>query len=333
MQAPSQAVTSLWTREASGPRPLVSICIPSFNHSEYVEASVRSALEQTYEPLEVIVSDDRSEDDSYERLQAIVDSRLHLEQNQRRLGHAGNRNRVLSRASGELVKFLDDDDLLEPTCLADMVLVFAGDPRVGLVFGRRRIAIEGMMDDERADWLTSYGDLQRPLCGLQPLNDGRWLFEQLLARDFHVNLIGEPSAVMVSRTHLRLAGSFSSHVHQLMDLDLWCRILPHGMVGFVGEEVAVYRIGHRNASRLNNRMRRAWLDRLWILENLMGDPEVAAGYPRIRELLRVERRQAWRAFVQFGKADGQARVPARLYVPYARYRLSPRIGQRSRAVH
>jgi glycosyltransferase involved in cell wall biosynthesis len=312
---------TLWEREISDKHPLVSICIPSFNHGEYVEASVRSALAQTYERIEVLVSDDRSDDGSYERLRMFDDSRLHVERNPRRLGHAGNRNRVVARARGELIKFLDDDDLLDPECVSEMVEAFAEAPTVAMAFCRRRIAVEGQLDDVRRGWLNVNTDLQRGLVGVERLNDGRRLFEMLLDRDFRLNLIGEPSTVMVSASHLRRVGLFSTRVHQLMDLDLWARLLPHGMAAFLSQERAVYRIGHGNATNRNNSSRRTWLDRLWLLENLSQDDEVLHCYPKVAQLLRVERRQAWRAFVQFGKGADHTRVPARLYVPYAKHRM------------
>lgn len=319
LNAPSKLPT-IWTRDNSDRHPLVSICIPSFNHNEYVEASVRSALAQTYDRIEVLVSDDCSDDGSYDRLLAVNDSRLQVERNPRRLGHAANRNRVVARARGALIKFLDDDDLLDPECVADMVDAFTKNPEIGMAFSRRRIAVEGSVDTERQAWLDRYSHLQRDLVGLHQINDGRNLFELLLERNFHMNLIGEPSTVMVSKTHLQRIGAFSLHVHQLMDLDLWSRLLPHCWAAFIDRECVVYRIGHESSTRRNISSRQMWLDRLWLLENLSQDREVTSSYPKITELLRVERRHAWRTFVNLGSRAHHS-VPVSLYLPYARHRV------------
>ena len=324
---------TLWSRERWEKQPLVSICIPTYNRADYAEAAVRSALSQTYEPIEVLVSDDCSDDGSYERLLGIGDPRLHVERNARRRGQVSNRNTVLSRARGQLIKFLDDDDLLEPHCVIEMVNIFGQDPEVGLVFCPRKIIVGGDAGDESIQsWQRVNGAVHLRFSCLKAINDGRELFRELLTDEFRRNWIGEPTAVMVSQAHLRRTGGFSTHVRQLVDLDLWARILPHCRVGFVSEELVSYRVGHVSASKQNNMTERAWVDRLWLLENLSRDTELLAAYPRIRDLLRAERRQAWRTAAKGGRGAGGLRVPAEGYLPYARYRLCSRLGLSSSAV-
>lgn len=99
--------------------PLVSIIIPCFNAERYVGASIKSALEQTYTHREIIVVDDGSTDGSLKVLKGFGDAiQLVTGVNQ---GGAAARNRGTALAKGELIQYLDADDLLHPEKLARQV--------------------------------------------------------------------------------------------------------------------------------------------------------------------------------------------------------------------
>lgn len=90
--------------------PLVSIVIPCFNAEGVVGDAVLSALTQTYQPIEVIVIDDGSTDDSLRIIKSFGERvRWMTGPN---LGGAAARNRGIKLAQGDLVQFLDADDLL-----------------------------------------------------------------------------------------------------------------------------------------------------------------------------------------------------------------------------
>lgn len=95
------------------PHPLVSVVIPAFNSGTYIRETIASVLQQDYEKLEVIVADDGSSDTTAEVVKVIAaeDSRVRLLE----LEHAGRpsvpRNRGAEAAKGELLAFLDSDDL------------------------------------------------------------------------------------------------------------------------------------------------------------------------------------------------------------------------------
>lgn len=96
---------------------LITIGIPTWNRSHYVLDAVQSCLKQTYHNLEIIVSDNASTDDTWEKLSSIEDSRLCLIRQSSNLGGAANFNTCLHNARGELFLLLCDDDLLEPTAI------------------------------------------------------------------------------------------------------------------------------------------------------------------------------------------------------------------------
>jgi glycosyltransferase involved in cell wall biosynthesis/ubiquinone/menaquinone biosynthesis C-methylase UbiE len=93
-------------------QPLVSIIIPCCNAEEYVREAIQSALDQTYQPVEVIVIDDGSTDGSLGIIRSFGD-RIRWETGPNR-GASVARNRGIECAKGELIQFLDADDVLAP---------------------------------------------------------------------------------------------------------------------------------------------------------------------------------------------------------------------------
>jgi len=118
----------------------VAICIPTYNQAAFVAGAVRSALGQTSEIEEVIVSDDASDDGTADVLAELVreDSRVQVLRNSERLGISGNADRVLRSARSEYVIRLDSDDLLEPGYVEAMLALFAKYPRAGAFHGNVR---------------------------------------------------------------------------------------------------------------------------------------------------------------------------------------------------
>ena len=111
--------------------PLVSVIIPVYNVSPYIEECLNSVIRQTYTPLEVIVVDDCCTDDSMAKVNAIVDnyhgeilfSLLHHERNR---GLSAARNSGLDVATGTYISFIDSDDYILPTFYETLVRAFEG---------------------------------------------------------------------------------------------------------------------------------------------------------------------------------------------------------------
>jgi glycosyltransferase involved in cell wall biosynthesis len=92
--------------------PKVTVIMPSYNVAPYIEASVRSVVEQTFPDWELLIIDDCSKDDSYDiacRL-AESDARIRVLKNEKNSGVSKTRNFGISQARGEYVALLDSDD-------------------------------------------------------------------------------------------------------------------------------------------------------------------------------------------------------------------------------
>lgn len=114
--------------------PLISIIIPVYNAESYIKKTIQSVLNQTYRPVEIIVVDDGSTDQSAENIRQFQqpEVKYHFQSN---LGAASARNRGIELAKGEYLSFLDADDLWLPNKLELQMRSFQKHPELDMVFG------------------------------------------------------------------------------------------------------------------------------------------------------------------------------------------------------
>ena len=108
----------------------VSVIIPTYNYGRFIAETIESALGQTLLPHEVIVVDDGSTDETAEVVASFGERVRYIYQEN--AGVCAARNRGVAASSGDLIAFLDADDIWEPTKLEKQAAKFA-DPDVGLV--------------------------------------------------------------------------------------------------------------------------------------------------------------------------------------------------------
>jgi glycosyltransferase involved in cell wall biosynthesis len=128
--------------------PLVSLVILSFNHESYIREAVESALAQTYSPLEIIISDDGSKDNTSRVIADTLQEykgphRILVNSNPSNLGIAGNVNKCWELTSGEFVVFQGGDDISLPHRVQRMVQEWhAHSPRPDLVYSGQTLIDE-----------------------------------------------------------------------------------------------------------------------------------------------------------------------------------------------
>jgi glycosyltransferase involved in cell wall biosynthesis len=118
--------------------PTISLVTPSYNQGHLLESTLRSVLDQNYPALEYIVQDGGSTDATCEILETYR-SRLAYVDSTRDDGQAHALNRGFSRATGDILAYLNSDDLLLPGALAFVADYFARHPEVDVVYGHRVI--------------------------------------------------------------------------------------------------------------------------------------------------------------------------------------------------
>ena len=242
--SPSQPKTQSKS-ELKNWQPKVSICIPTYNGEAFIEETIKSAIAQTYPNIELIVSDDGSTDRTIAiaqsfQSQTTADFRIILHRN---YGLSQNWNFCISQATGEYIKFLFQDDLLEPECIEKMVAVAQQNSEIGMVFSPRGITIA---EDESHPILRkasqSIKDLHKSWSNLKSIQPGQELLADPNCLNNPINKIGEPSTVLIATRVFAEIGLFDSGLSQYVDLDMWWRIMGNYHIGFVDEKLSSLRI-------------------------------------------------------------------------------------------
>lgn len=113
-------------------RPLVSVILPHYNRAHVLRLTLRALAEQTYAPIEIIVADDGSTDDSVQVARSMGAKVVQTPTNS---GPPAARNLGAEHATGEILLFVDSDIALEPDAVANAVQMLSSDPGLGAVGG------------------------------------------------------------------------------------------------------------------------------------------------------------------------------------------------------
>ena len=196
--------------------PLVSIITPSFNQARYLEQTIQSVLGQDYACVEYLLVDGASTDGSLEIIRRYADQ-FEWWVSEPDTGQAEAINKGLRRAQGEIVAWLNSDDVYMPGAIEKAVAVFEEQPDLGLVFG---------------DVLAIDADGQ----AINQLRYGDWSLSDLMA----FRVIGQPS-VFMRRSVLEQAGYLDLSYHYLLDHQLWLRMAQLGEMRYLPEMLSAAR--------------------------------------------------------------------------------------------
>ncbi|MBO9998231.1 MAG: glycosyltransferase [Cyanobacteria bacterium SID2] len=230
-------------------QPQVSVCIPTYNGDRFLEEALASVEKQTYSNLEVIISDDGSTDRTVSIVEAFRDNSqipVRLFQNSHK-GMVENWNFSLEVATGKYIKFLFQDDVLSPSCIEAMVEIAESDPEIGFVFAPRILLMSDDADEipELLDVYQICKDVHRGWTKLEPIRSGMQLLEDSQLMETPINKIGEPTAVLVRKSAFDVVGKFDRSLRQLVDVEMWWRILTRFKVGFVDKPLSYFRLHPR----------------------------------------------------------------------------------------
>ncbi|MHC0061519.1 O-linked N-acetylglucosamine transferase family protein [Nostoc sp. UIC 10890] len=235
--------------------PLVSICIPTFNGESFILEAISSIMSQTYPYIEIIISDDDSNDKtlqlvklSLEKTTAIFTIIKH-----ERYGLANNWNFCITQAKGKYIKFLFQDDLLESTAIEEMVNLAEQDEEIGLVFSPRTLFTNIGHTVYDSNFLIDHEakDVHKSWSRLKPIQSGKQLLLDPNILDNPINKIGEPSTVLIKKDVFEKVGLFNSELCQLVDLEMWLRIMSQYKVGFIDKVLSHFRIHPQQQTRRN----------------------------------------------------------------------------------
>ncbi|MXV52822.1 glycosyltransferase [Pedobacter sp. HMF7647] len=206
----------------------VSICIPCYNASSYIETTLDSLLNQSHSNIEIIIVDDSSTDDSWEKISKFKDSRLKIFKALRK-GASAARNQAYQESSGKYIVFFDADDYVQPDFIQSQVNMISGstDDVVVSSWGRfYNNKIESFTKDQFIikenltfyQWIADY-----------------WMFSRHMT---------PPGRVFVPRKLIASAGLWNEDLTLNDDFDFYCRIFADaGHILYNDKATFFYRSG------------------------------------------------------------------------------------------
>lgn len=217
------------TNAASG--TLVSLCIPTFNGSEFIQQTIQSCLSQSHRNLEVVIADDQSSDDTISIIQSFNDDRIVILPSGVRTSPASNWNRAVQAARGQFIKILGQDDLLYSNCIeTELAVMLASDKyNPSFCFSSRSI-----VDEASREVIHSRG--WTPANGICEL-------DEVVAKIVRMggNPIGEPVVGLIAAQAIRQTNGFAGQY--LIDLSMWIELLKIGPAVHTNHTLMSFRVG------------------------------------------------------------------------------------------
>jgi len=204
-------------------QPKVSVIIPTYNRGWVLREAIESVLSQEFSDYELIVVDDGSTDDTPEILEVYGRDIIVLHQSNRGVSAARNRGIAVSR--GQLVAFLDSDDLWLPRKLTRQVDFFKANPAALICQTQETWVRNGVR--------VNPGNRHHKFSGM--------IFEPSLAL-----CLVSPSAVMIRKTLFDRVGTFDESLPACEDYDLWLRVSCRYPVFLLDEPLIIKRGGHQD---------------------------------------------------------------------------------------
>lgn len=217
--------------------PAISVVIPAYNVERFLKEALGSVLGQSVKPMEVLVIDDGSTDDTGRLAEAMGGVRCIHQSN---TGVSSARNRGIQEAKGHFIAFLDADDAWE----VDKIAIQAQDLREdGFAYSARTET------NERLDPLrVVQSDRSVPV------------LEGLL---FHGNVVGTPSSVIAPRAALLEAGGFDPNLSMCADWDMWIRLATRLSNQYSEKPLVRYRI---HGESMSTNVKRYESDSIYMLK-------------------------------------------------------------------
>jgi glycosyltransferase involved in cell wall biosynthesis len=261
-------------------QPLVSILIPTHNRPDYAEEALRTALAQTWPNVEVVISDNSSDERTRERFAPHVEAHPNI----RYLRSPGldpidNFNNCFQAARGEFLSYLMDDDLFHPTKIERMMGAMLGNPNVGLVTSFRQLI------DAAGQPIAQLPGTER-LFETDTLIGGDSLGVMMLTNGS--NMVGEPTTAIVRRSVIGARfGIFVDRQYvTLSDVATWLEALSSSDCIYLPEALSYFRIhGGQDQARGTAIRIQANVEWLQLLCDAIEHGKFVGGIDNTRDLL------------------------------------------------
>ena len=213
--------------------PLITIGIPTYNRAALLKNCVASAFAQSYQNIEVLVSDNASTDDTLATLKSFDDVRLRVLTSPVNVGAVNNFDRCVREAKGDYLVLVSDDNILDPAFLEKCVRLIKMEPDIPIVAAAYDILV---MDE--------FSENERrvvPAVLSKKLSTGIWDGTEILREYLNGRISTQLLSSVIRADILRRNGGYSKHPCA-GDEATWIPVLLEGRAGLVNERCATYKV-------------------------------------------------------------------------------------------
>ncbi len=253
--------------------PLVSVIIPTYNRRESVKEAVQSALEQDYPKIEIVIVDDGSADGTKEEVAVVFGSKIRYVY-QENAGKSRARNKGVIESAGQLVCFLDSDDVLLPGSVSARVRCFRDDESCQVSYG---LSVNENRYEETTEAISKQG-----------YPSGHILRHYVKAAFFNNNCF------MISRENMLDHGMYREDLTNLEDFELFVRLTNRLYFCYCGVACALVR---NRGQRARHDYERIIAQETKALDYIFTDPDLA------RALAGEKARLYAKAYLRLSKAN------------------------------
>jgi len=212
--------------------PLVSIVIPCYNHELFVQDSIQSVIDQSYENIELIIIDDGSQDNSVEKIQEMLEkcysrfSRFEFRHRSNK-GLSETLNEAIDWCKGKYFSAIASDDLMLKSKTETQVRFLEKNEEVVALFGS-------------ADYIDELGNIKK----VNQFIEQEYIFNNIFLNDCQ---FAAPTQMMRLNT-IRKIGGYNPEI-LVEDWYMWLKMAENGKVFCLAEKLALYRIHSSNSTK------------------------------------------------------------------------------------
>ena len=228
--------------------PSISVVTPSYNQAPYIEDTIRSVLDQNYPHLDYLVMDGGSNDGTVDILRRYEGKLRWVSEKDR--GQSDAINKGFARTKGDILAWMNSDDIYAPGALHAAAECFAKNPDVDVVYGD-------------ASFIDANGKRVCPCAQIEPYNWKRLLY--------YSDFIVQPAAFF-RRSAFEAVGGVDVDLHWTMDYDLWLRLGRQFKFYYLPQELGHFRWLGSNKTGVGGRHRMAEVEKVTRRQGVNGLP-------------------------------------------------------------
>lgn len=213
-----------------------SIIIPLYNKENFIENTIKSVLNQSFQNFEIIIINDESTDKSETLARAFNDEKIQI-YNQKNQGVSVARNLGIKKSKGKLIAFMDADDFWRPNHLQELANLYHDFPNCGIYCSRHKIRIS-----KNYFQIPYYNKIDKSFRGI--------IVDYFLSnRPFRITWT---SSLAVPREILEKNHGFTPGITNGQDLELWTKIGIKHPVAITNKTTAIYNYNIPNSLAKNH---------------------------------------------------------------------------------